>query len=57
MPWENPTTGARGVVTPLATAYTQDGLTCRDVLASYVHGGTESCQDGVWTPVDTPCPL
>ena len=42
VPWENPTTGARGVVTPLATAYTQDGLTCRDVLASYVHGGTES---------------
>jgi surface antigen len=42
VPWENPKTGARGVVTPLATAYNQDGFTCRDVLASYVHGGTES---------------
>ncbi len=28
--------GARGTVTPIAIAYTQDGLTCRDFLASYV---------------------
>ena len=35
-PWENPRTGARGTVTPIASAYTQDGLTCRDFLASYV---------------------
>ena len=36
MPWENPTTGARGTVTPLAAAYTQDGQMCRDFLASFV---------------------
>ena len=37
-PWENPQTGARGTVTPIASAYTQDGQTCRDFLASYVNG-------------------
>ena len=31
-------TGARGTVTPIASAYTQDGHTCRDFLASYVNG-------------------
>ena len=36
MPWENPSTGARGTVTPIASAYTQDGRTCRDFLASFV---------------------
>ena len=36
VPWENPQTGARGTVTPIASAYTQDGFTCRDFLASYV---------------------
>jgi surface antigen len=45
-PWENPRTGARGTVTPLAAAYTQDGVTCRDFLASYVHGGAESWLQG-----------
>ena len=38
-PWENPNTGARGTVTPTASAYTQDGFTCRDFLASYVRDG------------------
>jgi len=28
-PWENPETGARGSVTPLAQAYSSDGRTCR----------------------------
>ena len=37
-PWENPETGARGSVTPLAQAYSSDGRTCRDFLASYVNG-------------------
>jgi surface antigen len=46
MPWENPKTGARGTITPLASAYSQDGLTCRDFLASYVHGGTEAWLQG-----------
>ena len=35
-PWENPATGARGTVTPIASAFTQDGQTCRDFLASYI---------------------
>jgi surface antigen len=39
--WENPNTGARGTVTPVATAYSQDGSTCRDFLASYLQGRTE----------------
>jgi hypothetical protein len=35
-PWENPSSGARGTVTPIASAYARDGVTCRDFLASYV---------------------
>lgn len=46
VPWENPRTGARGTVTPLAAAYIQDGFTCRDFLASYVHAGNESWLQG-----------
>ena len=46
MPWENPKTGARGTVTPLASAYSQDGVTCRDFLASYVRNGSESWLQG-----------
>ena len=46
VPWENPGTGARGTVTPLASAYTQDGFVCRDFLASYVHKGSESWLQG-----------
>lgn len=46
-PWENPATGARGTVTPIATAYTQDGgFVCRDFLASYVHEGNETWLEG-----------
>jgi outer membrane surface antigen len=46
-PWENPETGARGSVTPLAQAYSSaDGRTCRDFLASYVNGGNESWLQG-----------
>jgi surface antigen len=51
-PWENPETGARGSVTPLAEAYASDGRTCRDFLASYVNGRSENwlqgaaCQSG-----------
>lgn len=39
-PWENPETGARGTVTPIASAYSQDGFTCQDFLASYVRAGS-----------------
>jgi surface antigen len=46
-PWENPETGARGSVTPLAQAYSaEDGRTCRDFLASYVNGHAESWLQG-----------
>jgi 17 kDa outer membrane surface antigen len=45
-PWENPRTGARGTVTPIAAAYSQDGFTCRDFLASYVREGDESWLQG-----------
>ena len=44
--WENPGTGARGTVTPIAGAYTQDGFTCRDFLASYIRDGGESWLQG-----------
>lgn len=45
-PWENPATGARGSVTPLAAAYTADGRSCRDFLASYVKDRSESWMQG-----------
>ena len=45
-PWQNPETGARGSVTPLAQAYSSDGRTCRDFLASYVNGRNESWLQG-----------
>nr|WP_245283659.1 RT0821/Lpp0805 family surface protein [Bradyrhizobium sp. URHD0069] len=45
-PWENPATGARGSVTPLAQAYSSEGRTCRDFLASYVNGRLESWLQG-----------
>lgn len=45
-PWENPATGARGTVTPIATAYTQAGLTCHDFLASYVQGSSQAWLQG-----------
>jgi len=44
--WENPATGARGTVTPIASAYTQDGQTCRDFLASYVSERVQSWMQG-----------
>ena len=46
MPWENPRTGARGTITPIANAYAQGGFVCRDFLASYVRQGAESWLQG-----------
>lgn len=46
LPWQNPRTGARGTVTPIAKPYPQAGLTCRDFLASYIHDGSESWLQG-----------
>ncbi len=45
-PWENPETGARGTVTPVASAYAQDGQICRDFLASYVTSQSEAWLQG-----------
>ena len=45
-PWENPRTGARGTVTPIASVYIQDGQTCRNFLASYVNGSSQSWMQG-----------
>ena len=45
-PWENPRSGARGTVTPVAANYTRDGATCRDFLASYVRSGLEAWMQG-----------
>jgi outer membrane surface antigen len=45
-PWENPATGARGMVTATADAYTSDGFQCRDFLASYIRDGAESWLQG-----------
>lgn len=46
VPWQNPETGATGNITPLATAYTEAGLSCRDFLASYVHGASQDWLQG-----------
>jgi len=45
-PWENPATGARGTITPLAAAYRDNGIECRDFLASYVHERAEAWMQG-----------
>lgn len=45
-PWENPKTGVRGTVTPIAAAYEQDGFTCRDFLASFVRDANEAWVQG-----------
>jgi hypothetical protein len=44
--WQNPGTGARGTVTPIAGAYSSDGFQCRDFLASYIRDGAESWLQG-----------
>ena len=46
IPWENPHTGASGNITPLAASYTEGNTTCRDFLASYVRGQTQSWLQG-----------
>ena len=46
-PWENPSSGAHGTVTPIASAYDKDGGICRDFLASYVRRqGSETWLQG-----------
>jgi surface antigen len=45
-PWENPQTGARGTITPIAAAYRDNGVECRDFLVSYVHDRAEAWMQG-----------
>jgi surface antigen len=45
-PWENPSSGAHGTVTPIASAYNRDGVTCHDFLASYIRQGSEAWLQG-----------
>jgi surface antigen len=46
VPWENPASGARGMVTPLGKDYRSDGQVCRDFLASFVSSTRESWMQG-----------
>jgi len=52
VPWENPATGARGTITPLAPAFAQNGVLCRDFLASYVRETSEAWLQGEACRVD-----
>lgn len=44
--WENPETGTRGTVTPIANARNEDGATCHEFLASFERQGTSSWMQG-----------
>ena len=44
--WRNPQSGASGNITPLDTAYSENGHPCRDFLASYVHGPAQDWLQG-----------
>jgi surface antigen len=46
IPWTNPATGTRGTVTPVASAYVQEGSACRTFLASRVGEGKEGWFEG-----------
>ena len=47
VPWDNPASGARGTVTPIAAAFTKDGLPCRNFIASHVKDGIETWSEGL----------
>ena len=46
IPWQNPETGTRGTVTPVASAFVQEGFACRNFLASHVGKGRENWFEG-----------
>lgn len=46
IPWQNPETGSRGTVTPVAAAYIKEGFACRDFIASHIGDGRESWYEG-----------
>jgi surface antigen len=45
-PWQNPQTGVGGNITPLASSHSEDGVTCRDFLASYMSAGSQAWLQG-----------
>ncbi|MGE3988255.1 RT0821/Lpp0805 family surface protein [Pseudorhodoplanes sp.] len=52
LPWQNPASGARGTVIPVASAYRIEGEICRDFIASYVAAGSEAWMQGEACRVD-----
>lgn len=46
VPWQNPQTGVGGNITPLAASHDEDGLPCRDFLASYTSAGAQAWLHG-----------
>jgi surface antigen len=46
VPWQNPQTGAGGNILPLASSRGEGGGQCRDFLASYVSGGSQTWLEG-----------
>lgn len=46
VPWQNPHTGVGGNITPLATSYDQNGMPCRDFLASAMSAGSQAWLQG-----------
>jgi surface antigen len=46
VPWRNPQTGVGGNITPLAATHSEDGLPCRDFLASYLRAGAPAWLQG-----------
>jgi surface antigen len=46
VPWRNPQTGVGGNITPLAATHDENGLPCRDFLASYTQAGTQAWLQG-----------
>jgi len=46
VPWRNPQTGVGGNITPLASSHSEDGMACRDFLASYVRAGAQAWLQG-----------
>ncbi len=45
-PWENPTSGSRGTVTPVASIYEKNGFACRNFIVSHVRDSKESWYEG-----------
>ena len=46
VPWRNPQTGAGGNIMPLAASHQDGALSCRDFLASYVRGQSQTWLQG-----------